>query len=140
MENLTFCDKSKLSMAFIRPMQPTWNKSSTNSPLLLNLWITLRTSLRLPFTNFSLADRSPCCCSEVNSCRISTFVRTGSLAVSTPQISTLFRVMMIYLPRRNITVHYLPGWPFYSLLISPYTILLNSLRSRLIIRFSRREM
>jgi len=53
-ENLTFWVTSKLSIAFIRPIHPTWKRSSTYSPLLLNLWITLNTSLKFPFINSSL--------------------------------------------------------------------------------------
>src|SRR5690606_26186659 len=76
-------------------MHPTWNRSSTNSPRLLNRWITLSTRRKLPFTNFSLDARSSCCCSCTNSSLISVLLSTGSFAVSTPQISTLLRVIVI---------------------------------------------
>lgn len=80
-ENLTLWLRSKLSMDFISPMQPTWNKSSTYSPLLLNLWMTLKTRRRLPFTSFSLAESSPSSCNCLNSFLISSFLSTGNLGI-----------------------------------------------------------
>ena len=88
-ENCTFWLKSKLSIAFISPIQPTWNKSSTFSPLLLNLCITLSTSLKLPFTKVSRACKSPFLI-FINNLFFSSLERTGSFDVFTPQISTLF--------------------------------------------------
>ena len=75
-------------MAFISPMHPTWNRSSRFSPRLENFCTTLSTRRRLPEISFSLACLSPCLhrrSSSAFSCSLS----TGSLAVLTPQISTL---------------------------------------------------
>ena len=57
--NFTLRVISKLSMAFINPMHPIWNKSSTFSLDEENLLITLNTNLRFPLINFSLASISP---------------------------------------------------------------------------------
>ena len=86
--NLTLKSGQKLSIAFISPIQPTWNRSSAFSPLPENRCITLSTRRRLPFISSSLALGSPSrifCRSSIFSDSLSTF----NFAVLTPLISTL---------------------------------------------------
>ena len=71
----------------IRPMQPTWNRSSGHSPRLSKRWMTLSTSRRLPSMSFSRAAASPSL-ALWRRVSISTGDKRFSLAVLTPQIST----------------------------------------------------
>ena len=82
-------DISKLSMALISPMQPIWNRSSTFSELPEKRWITLKTRRRLPLIYNSRASASPSLMRR-NRSSFSSLLRSGSLAVFTPQISTLY--------------------------------------------------
>ena len=69
-------------------MHPTWNRSSTFSPRLVNFWMTDSTSRRFPAISSSRAFMSPCLV-LFSSSAVSSFFNTFSLAVLTPQISTL---------------------------------------------------
>ena len=71
----------------MRPMQPTWNRSSGHSPRLSKRWMTLSTSRRLPSMSFSRAAASPSL-ALWRRVSISTGDKRFSLAVLTPQIST----------------------------------------------------
>ena len=86
-EKRTFWAGSKLSIALMRPMQPTWKRSSTFSPRPENFWMTESTSRRLPLMSSSRADWSPARARR-RSAWVSSFFKTGSFAVFTPHIST----------------------------------------------------
>ena len=83
----TRCEGSKLSIALIRPTQPTWNRSSAFSPRPANFWITERTRRRLPWMSASRAAVSPSF-AFFNRVSVSSAVSRGSLDVFTEQIST----------------------------------------------------
>ena len=87
MENFTGWLVSKLEMALMSPMTPTWNRSSMGSPRLENRWTTERTSRRFPITAASLAPSSPAWAARMRA-MVSSFFSTLSFAVLTPQIST----------------------------------------------------
>lgn len=124
MENFTCFSGSKLAMALIRPMQPTWNRSSGFSPRLSKRWMTESTSRRLPSMSFCRASVSPCRARR-SSTSISTGDKTLSLDVFTPQISTfpcietskdteiaaqaLFRGIILSMPRKRKKI---PAVPF----------------------------
>ena len=84
-------------MALMRPMHPTWNRSSAFSPRLAKRWITERTSRRLPAISSSRAFMSPCL-ARSRRAWVSSFFRTFSFDVFTPQISTLFCICWNLLP------------------------------------------
>ena len=80
--------KSKLSIDFISPTQPTWKRSSMHSPRLEKRCITLKTRRRFPFMNSSRASVSPCFMRSKSSLLRLALIK-GSFDVSTPHISTL---------------------------------------------------
>ena len=104
MENLTSWTGSKLSIAFIRPIQPTWKRSSGFSPRPVKRWTTLSTSLRFPLTSSSRAVLSPCF-ARAKSVSFCSSVSTLSEEVFTPQISTL---LYILIPSGNLLIELLP--------------------------------
>ena len=80
-------------MALISPMHPIWNRSSIFSLLPENRWITLQDKSQISFNIYfscvriSILDPS-------EKVGFSSFVRSGSLEVFTPQISTLYPAMI----------------------------------------------
>ena len=111
--NCTFRLKSKLSIDFINPIHPIWNKSSAHSFLPENLCTTLSTNLRFPFINSSLASLSPFFI-FINSSFFSSFDSIGNFEVFTPHISTLFI-------KQNLLMELL----IYSISIKRFFILLD---------------
>ena len=93
-ENCTPCPKSKLSIAFINPIHPIWNKSSIFSLLLENLPTMLNTSRRLPFMNSSLASVSPSL-TFTRSSLLSLALSSGKSLVFTPHMVTLTPAIII---------------------------------------------
>lgn len=106
-EKRTLCFKSKLSIDFMSPIQPTWNRSSAFSPRLLNRLMTLKTNRKLPLMSFSRASwtfsfLSIC----LNNSFISSFFKTGNFDVSTPQMSTLFLIKLTPPVMSLVRCHY----------------------------------
>ena len=99
-ENCTFCDKSKLSIALIIPIHPIWNKSSMFSFDWLKRCTMLNTRRRLPLINCSRAFASPCLI-FFKSSSFSFAFNSGSSAVLTPHISTLYPAKLHLLYQYN---------------------------------------